>query len=245
MSEQISIKSYNNTERATKYNTKQGFDPKRKNEMLNVTLFLLEDLIQQGASILELGAGSGLFTEKLINSDSINEIYVTDGAEVMLEIARKKLLTQSTNLVYDKLDFTQSLWSKRYKNIKFDAVTSSMAIHHAEDKKALFREVYNVLTSEGVFVFADHMAGETALIEKLIGSKRARLKLNSIGENLDTNNIDKFMREDKKKQDAEGNKCESISNYLQYLREVGFKDVDCLWRDYWLAVFVAKKSDHL
>lgn len=91
-------------------------------------------------------------------------------------------------------------------------------------------------------MFADHMAGSSNLIDKLIGTKRAKIKLNSCSEkNKDTFKLEEFLKDDKEKQDSEGNKCESISKYLQYLQEVGFKDVDCLWRDYWLAVFVARK----
>lgn len=242
MSEQ-SIKSYNNPERAADYNVKKGFDPKRKDEMLNVTLELLTDLLPKGASILELGAGSGLFTEKIIKTEHFKEIIVSDSAEAMLEIARSNLSSNSTNLVFDTLDFTQKEWAKKYKKIKIDAVTSSMALHHAEDKKTLFKEIYSILSANGVFVFADHMAGSSTLIDTLIGTKRAKIKLNLSGEEIyDMNRINEFIKEDKEKQDAEGNKCESLSSYLHYLKEVGFVDVDCLWRDYWLAVFVAKKK---
>ena len=243
MSEQISIKSYNNPERANDYNMKKGFDPKRKDEMLNVTLSLLIDLVPQGASLLELGAGSGLFTKKIIDTEHFNEIFVTDGAEAMLEIARNKLSSTSTELVFDTLDFTQSFWSEKYSENKIEAVSSTMALHHAEDKRTLFKEVHDVLPPGGVFVFADHMAGSSPLIDELIGIKRARLKLSSIdGDINDKHKIESFIREDNEKQDAEGNKCESISDYLQDLRNVGFEDVDCIWRDYWLAVFVAKKK---
>lgn len=114
-----------------------------------------------------------------------------------------------------------------------------MALHHAEDKKHVFSEVYHALAPEGVFVFADHMAGTSPLIDTLIAKKRAKIKFGN--EILTNYQIERFIREDKEKQEAEGNKCESVHNYIQYLREVGFSDVDCLWRDHWLAVFVARK----
>lgn len=238
-----SIKSYNNPERAINYNEKKGFDPKRKDEMLNVTLDLLTDLLPQGASVLELGAGSGLFTREMINTEHFNEIIVSDGAEAMLAIAKNNLSNHSTHLIFDNLDFTQTCWSKKYKDIKIDAVTSSMAIHHAANKKALFNEVYNVLSPNGVFVFADHVAGASPLIDNLIGTKRAKIKLSSSDKEIkDPLKIENFIKDDNEKQDAEGNKCEPITSYLNYLKEVGFTDVDCIWRDYWLAVFVAKKS---
>lgn len=240
---QNGIHSYNNPIRAHEYNEKQGFDPKRKTEMLDVTLDLLMDLTPKGSSILELGAGSGLFSQKIIDTERFSNIFVTDGAEAMLDIAKNRLSSQSTIINFDKLDFTQPAWSERYSKRQISAVTSSMAIHHAEDKKAVFKEIYNVLLPGGVFVFADHMAGTSPLIENLIGMKRARIKLASLGEDRhDEYKINRFIKNDKIKQDAEGNKCESVSQYTQYLLESGFVNVDCLWRDYWLAVFVAKKA---
>ncbi|MBS4219914.1 class I SAM-dependent methyltransferase [Bacillus sp. FJAT-49711] len=242
MSEHISIQSYNYHERAAEYHTKKGFDPKRKEEMLDVTLSLLVDLTPKGATLLELGAGSGLFTKKLISTDHFNEILVTDGAEAMLDIAQNDLESTSTKLEFTTLDFTKKNWSENYMENKVEAVTSSMALHHADDKRVLFKEIYNVLNVGGFFVFADHMAGSSPLVEKLIGNKRARIKLASLSEDLnDEDKIEKFIISDKAKQKSEGNKCESITHYLTYLHEAGFVDVDCIWRDYWLAVFVAKK----
>ncbi|MBS4201794.1 class I SAM-dependent methyltransferase [Bacillus sp. FJAT-49732] len=242
MSEHISIQSYNKLERAADYNTKKGFDPKRKEEMLDVALSLLLDLTPKGTTILELGAGSGLFTKKLINTEHFNEILVTDGAEAMLDIARNELESDSTNLVFTTLDFTRKNWSEKYMENKVEAVTSSMALHHADDKRVLFKEIYNVLDDGGSFVFADHMAGSSPLVEKLIGNKRARIKLASSGEDINAEDkIENFIISDKAKQQSEGNKCESTTQYLNYLHEAGFVDVDCIWRDYWLAVFVAIK----
>lgn len=51
-----------------------------------------------------------------------------------------------------------------------------------------------------------------------------------------------FIEEDNRKQIAEGNACESVSDYLNYLNKAGFVDVDCIWRDHWLAVFIAIKD---
>lgn len=241
-----SIRSYNNPKRAIEYHTKTGFDPKRKEEMLNVTIDLLNDLVPYESNILELGAGSGLFTKMMIDTNHFKSIFITDGAEKMLEIAKKHLPSQPTHLFFDHLNFTQPFWSKKYETTKIHAVTSSMALHHAKDKKHLFEEVYKVLDSNGIFVFADHIAGTSPLVDRLIELKRARIRLHSQGEDVnDSEKMNQFIINDKKKQEAEGNKCESVSNYLNYLQGAGFIDVDCIWRDYWLAVFVAKKPDFL
>lgn len=237
----MSIKAYNNPNRAEDYHVRTGFDPKRKSNMLNVTLDCLIDLTKEGSKLLELGAGSGLFTKQLIETEHFSEIHVTDGAENMLAIAEENLQSEETILTYSQLNFSEASWSKKFANHQINAVTSSMALHHATDKQTLFNEVYNTLEDGGVFVFADHMAGATPQIDRLIGAKRARIK----GENhfkIDDPRISEFIEEDNRKQAAEGNACESVSDYLIYLNKAGFTDVDCIWRDYWLAVFVSIKK---
>lgn len=241
MVEEVSINAYNNPERVIDYHARTGFDPDRKAAMLNVTLDCLIDLTPSGSKLLELGSGSGLFSKQLIETENFSDFYLTDGAENMLEIAKVNLKSTKTNLHFDKLDFTALDWSKRYESNNISAVTSSMALHHATNKQLLFNEVYKLLESKGVFVFADHIAGTTPVIDKLIGTKRARIKLRK-DLNIDDAAVKRFIVEDNRKQVAEGNACESLSDYLNYLKEAGFVDVDCVWRDHWLAVFVAIKS---
>jgi tRNA (cmo5U34)-methyltransferase len=241
-SNHMAINAYNNMGRAQKYNSLKGFDPARKERMLDVALGLLVDLTPTGASLLELGAGTGLFTRKLHESGHFGKIYVTDGAPAMLDIARAQLADLSGMLFFDILDFSVA-WSDRYGKNNIDAVTSSMAIHHVEDKQRLFKEVFQVLVPGGSFVFADHLAGSSEQVDRLIGHERGRVKMRAQGSDSlnDQATLDAFLEQDALNQAAEGNRCESLAQNLAYLAGAGFHNIDCLWRDYWLAVFVAKK----
>ena len=40
-----------------------------------------------------------------------------------------------------------------------------------------------------------------------------------------------------------GTVCVTVTQYQCYLEKSGFEDVECIWRDYWLAIFVARKRD--
>lgn len=241
MTQQSAIQAYDDRDRAQKYHAKQGFDPVRKARMLDVTLRLLTMLTPAKSVLLELGAGSGLFTRQIIETNHFEKIYVTDGAPAMLEIAQQELSHDTTALHFDLFDFSQP-WSYRYSDKRFQAVTSSMAIHHVEDKQALFREVYTVLDPGGVFVFADHIAGESKNVDQLIGYERGRIRLTSLGQ--DPTNIEamtEFIARDTRQQNREGNRCISLAQNLDELNVANFQDVDCLWRDFWMAVFVATK----
>ena len=234
-----SLAYYDNNENAMRYHAQTGFDPARKQEMLQVTLRLLTDLAPAGARLLELGCGSGLFTAMLAAPRHFGSLCATDGAEAMLEIARPRFASTPTPVAFMTLDFTRSDWASQYAPASFDAVTSSMALHHAEDKQRLFRQVYEVLAPGRAFVFADHMAGSSASTDRLIDRERARVKIEE--DNPSPADLEAFIQNDRRSQERQGNHCESAADYLEYLESTGFVGVDCLWRSYWLAVFVAQK----
>ncbi|MCJ7737757.1 MAG: class I SAM-dependent methyltransferase [Anaerolineae bacterium] len=225
--------------RAERYHRRGGFAPERKEKALQVTRDLLLALTPPGSTLLQLGAGTGFFTEKLLQASHFREIHVTDGAQAMLAIAQQTLASEDTILRFSLLDFA-TLWSGRFAGIGIDAVASSMAIHHAENKQQLFRQVLAALKPGGVLVFADHVAGTSDCIQHLIGRERALVRLGR-DRNVATEKILQVIRTDEKVQREEGNRCESVARNQDHLARNGSQDVDCLWRDYWPAVFVARK----
>ena len=242
MSEYNSLNSYNDKMRAERYARSKGFGFERKVRMYEVTLDLLTTLTTPQSTVLELGCGTGLFTEKLLSAKHFQEIYATDGAEAMLSKARQTLGAMGVQLQFRHLDFTTN-WSGHFEDIGIDAVASTMALHHAADKRKLFQQIFEVLKPQGVFVLADHMAGTTAYTEYLIGRERALIRLGrEAKENQER--VLEVIRIDEERQKEEGNRCESVAQYQQHLTSSGFEDVDCLWRDYWLAVFVARKPEN-
>ncbi|MCT8140503.1 class I SAM-dependent methyltransferase [Anaerobacillus sp. CMMVII] len=99
----LSINAFNNNQTAKDYNEKKGFDPLRKEVMLKVALSALKDLTPQGGSLLELGAGTGIFSKLLLNDNYFNEILVTDGSEAMLEIARELISSTKSRINFKSL----------------------------------------------------------------------------------------------------------------------------------------------
>ena len=123
----------------------------------------------------------------------------------------------------------------------FDAVTSTMALHHAGGKRRLFQQINKVLKPNGAFALGDHMAGDSDFEQYLIGRDRALIKLEPEYHG-DQEKIRQQIQIDEWRQDREGDRCESITKYLAYLSSSGFVDVSCPWKDFWLTVFVARKS---
>ena len=166
--------------RAERYHRRKGFYPERTERMHEVMLDLLITLASPQSTVLELGAGTGLFTEKLLKANHFREIYVTDGAAAMLALAQQTLEPGHTFLQFAQLDFTTD-WKGLFAGIGFDAITSSLALHHADNKQQLFQQIFSTLKPKGVFVLADHMAGLSAYIERLLARERALVRLRRDG----------------------------------------------------------------
>jgi len=239
MSDSASRAFYNDRQVAQRYERRRGFAPGRTQRMVDVVLDLLLTLAPPGASLLELGAGTGHFTRRVLATGHFGPVHVTDGAAAMLDIAREKLPHLGDSLRFEIVDFAGE-WAGRFASRPFDAVTSTMALHHAPDKGRLFRQVYQVLKPGGVLVLGDHMAGSSELGDYLVGRERVLVVLGR-ETRPSTERIREQIEMDRKRGQVEGNHCESVPRYLAALTASGFEDVDCLWQDFWLAVLIARK----
>jgi tRNA (cmo5U34)-methyltransferase len=89
----------------------------------------------------------------------------------------------------------------------FDLVVSSFAIHHCvpERQRALYGEVFERLTPGGRFVNLEHVASPTpALHEEFLAALDA--------------------------EEDPSNKLVAVDTQLEWLRDIGFVDVDCFWK---------------
>ncbi|PCJ87761.1 MAG: hypothetical protein COA57_04190 [Flavobacteriales bacterium] len=95
--------------------------------------------------LLEIGCGTGLFTEKVSKATSAS-ITAIDISDDLLEVARKKLPEVSF-----KIDDAMNL---SFADESFNGVYGSSILHHLDMEKAI-EEIYRVLKPEGRMVFAE------------------------------------------------------------------------------------------
>jgi tRNA (cmo5U34)-methyltransferase len=175
--------------------------------------------------ILDLGAGTGLLSAYVREVFPEAHLTLVDGAAQMLEQAREALGDRHTE--YQVADLTDPL-----PDGPWDAIVSSLAIHHLDDgeKRDLFARVRATLAEGGVFVNAEQVTGGSPLFTGVYArwhEQRARAA----------------GSDDAEWEAAEGrmafDRCSSVEDQLTWLREAGFGDVDCLFKDHRFAVIVA------
>jgi SAM-dependent methyltransferase len=172
---------------------------------------LLDQIPAHVKRILDLGTGNG----RLLSLVKINrpeaEGIALDFSEPMLKEARKRF-EQDKHVTVLKHDFSFPLPSKQLGS--FDAIVSSLAIHHLthQRKKQLYNEIFDLLNPKGIFCNLERVASPT---------QNLHLKfLAAAGLTLEA--------------EDPSNKLLDVETQLQWLRQIGFMDVDCYWK--WLEI---------
>jgi tRNA (cmo5U34)-methyltransferase len=155
---------------------------------------------------------------KLIKShlSNVEEIVALDVSPIMIKAVQDNFSNDSmVKVVEHDLEFP--LPDMGY----FDAVISAFAIHHLMHKRkyTLYEEIYNILYPTGVFCNLEHVSSPSV-------DQHNRF-LNAI-------------RRSHKKEDNT-NRLLSVEKQLQWLRELGFVDVDCYWKWLELALLTGYK----
>lgn len=182
---------------------------------------LLEFIPQTTRRILDLGTGDGrllalVLREQVKREHPNTEAVAIDFSPAMLEAARKRFAgASSVAVITHNLDDLLPDWGK------FDAVISSFAIHHVahQRKRALYSEIHQLLNSGGVFCNLDHVASPTPRLHE------------------------EFLRQSGLTPETEdpSNQLLDVETQLQWLREIGFADVDCHWKWRELALLAGRR----
>ncbi|HWZ81433.1 MAG TPA: class I SAM-dependent methyltransferase [Terriglobales bacterium] len=178
---------------------------------------LSEFIPQTTRRILDLGTGDGRLLAVVKREHPNTEAVAIDFSPAMVEAAKNRFAGDSSVTVvpHNLDDLLPDLG-------KFDAVVSSFAIHHVvhERKRTLYSEIYGLLNAGGVFCNLEHVASPTLRLHVEF--------LHRIEYTLET--------------EDPSNKLLEVETQLQWLRELGFVDVDCHWKWRELALLAGRRA---
>jgi len=196
--------------------------------------------------ILDLGCGNGILGRFLLKIfPSAHGVFV-DFSEPMLDAARENLSNASQTTVVNA-DFTTPQWIDVIASYQpFDVVISGFAIHHQRDerKRELYSEIYDQLSSNGIFLNLEHVASRTPAGEQLFDEFFVDHlhDFHSISDPNTTRETiaDTYYRRPDKKE----NILSLVEEQCRWLREIGFHDVDCFFKVFELALFGGRKTSN-
>ncbi len=170
---------------------------------------LLEHVPLDARRILDLGTGDGRLLALLQPDRPDMRGLGLDCSAVMLASARERFAGDGRiDLVEHDLDDPLPPLGR------FDAVVSSLAIHHLEHerKRSLYGEIFDLLEPGGVFANFEHVASPTRRLHLAFFA--------AIDEPMECEDpSDRLL---------------DVESQLLWLRGLGFDDVDCYWK--WLEI---------
>ncbi len=175
--------------------------------------------------VLDIGAGTGLFSAMVLAQGSVGRLCLLDGSGGMLEQARGRF-PANDQVEYRLGDMADADLGGE----QWDLVISALAIHHLPDeqKRDLYRRIRRALKPGGLFVNAEQVAGPNPTADE----RYSRIWLEQIRHlGVTEEEIDKARER------MSYDKCASVGSQLQWLADAGFSDVDCSFKAWRFAVF--------
>jgi tRNA (cmo5U34)-methyltransferase len=182
-------------------------------------------------AVLDLGAGTGLFSQQVLARYPRAGFVLFDLADKMLAVAQERFRSYPQQFRFVTRDY------RTLQDVEaFDVAISSLSIHHLEDtaKAALFSAVYRALWPGGAFINVDQVRGETDWLRNLYWENwLARVRQSGVAEERIRESIDRRTTYDR---DA------LLADQLQWLKAAGFENVDCVYKAYFVGVFFGSKA---
>jgi tRNA (cmo5U34)-methyltransferase len=198
-------------------------------EMLSALVHSLPFPSTKTIRVLDLGCGTGTVSYLIHESFPHAIIHCVDIAPHMLTEAERKL-RHVPHVTFEQADL-----QKYFPQQKYDAVVTSLALHHLEtnaDKAKMHRKVFQALKRGGVFASADITLSIRPHLQKYYLQKWADFIRKSFTPADIEKNHERYKREDRPS---------ILWNELKTLERIGFRYTEILWKYYNFVTYAAYK----
>jgi len=215
-------------------------------EQIGVMTSILKTRKQPVENFLDLGCGDGILGAAILGAyPSAHGIFV-DFSEPMLEQAREALQDYVSQLEFENLDYGDPSWVNRMQAYSpFDAVVSGFSIHHQPDvrKREVYAEIFLLLEPHGWFINIEHVSSSAQLNVDLFEHHYTSARYAIEKQNGGTRTLEQIAEEYTNRPDKAANILAPVELQCDWLREIGYEEVDCYFRIFELAVFAGRRPN--
>jgi len=188
------------------------------------------ECVQGEPAILDIGAGTGLFSAMILQKFPEASLTLMDLSENMLGVARQRFAER------DNVRYVVSDYSTADLGGPYNLVCSALSIHHLADdgKCRLFGTIYRALKPGGMFVNADQVAAETLHLELRYREYWDGFVWSGLMTNAEKQEV--MRRRDTLDRNAK------LSTQLAWLSECGFSSADVVYKNRTFVVIAAGKA---
>lgn len=194
-------------------------------------------------SFLDVGAGYGALTLFLLKKFPKAKAICQDSSQEMARLGAIRMARLKSRFNYAMSDFSKPGWSKVVHG-PFDAVVSSIAIHNVGDAniiKAIYKEIGPLVKPGGCFINADLIFPSSERLGNLYNLANGRQDEESAQSGI-LGLIKNIRGSGVRKPGKSEPQVTNLERQLQWLRDAGFKEADCFWKDGIQSVFGGFKS---
>lgn len=213
-------------------------------EQIGVMMSILKSRGQPVDSFLDLGCGDGILGAAVLGEYPSARGILADFSEPMLVQAREQLKDYADRLTFENLDYGNPDWTNRMRTHgPFDAVVSGYSIHHQPDahKREVYEEIFSLLQPGGWFINIEHVASAAQLNIDLFENHYVRARYAIEQREGGARTFGELANEYRNRPDKDANILAPVELQCDWLREIGYEEVDCYFRIYELAVFAGRK----
>ena len=213
-------------------------------QQIEILSRLIETNAREVDYFLDVGCGDGILGSVGLDKYPKSKGVFLDFSEDMLKAAKEKLSEIIDRVEIINCDYGKKDWVEKVDHwAPYDIIVSGYSIHHQPDerKKEIYQEIFDLLPRGGLFINIDHVLSRSTWGESVHNENFIDALYNyeiEIGTEISRKEVidNYYNREDKS-----ANILALVEEQCDWLRDVGFTDVDCYHKIFELAVFGGRK----
>lgn len=195
--------------------------------------------------VLDIGCGDGILGHALLDQFPDAHGTFLDLSPAMVTAARTRLGAYTDRVVVVQGDFGQPDWVELVRvRGPFDVVVSGYAIHHQTDerKRALYGETFELLAPGGLLLNMEHVSSRSPWAEQAFNDLMIDSLWSYHQRQGSPMSREEVARQFVQREDWSANILAPLDDQCQWLRELGYVDVDCFFKAFELVIFGGRRS---